>query len=478
MSVTLFIVFAYLLITLLLGFAAWRVSNENPDDYFLADRGVGPLVLFFTLIATNFSAFFFLGFSGAGYRIGYSYYTMMGFGTAIVALAFYFIGQKVWQFGKQQGYITPPEMIGDRLNSRPLKVVYLMVMVIFTLPYLALQPIGAGHLLAQLTGGSLPYFQGAVLLSVFIVLYVFVGGMRSIAWTDVLQGVLMFGLMFLAVYLISKPLGGLTAANQAVYDIKPELFSADGGGYFTPAKFFSFMVLWILAVPMFPQMFMRFFMADSPRSLRVSACLYPLVTATLFLCPIIIGVLGHLEFPDLTGKETDTILPKMLEAFAPEWLAALVMVGALAAFMSTMDSQLLALSSMITRDMYLEFVDKEVSIEKQVLIGRILIVILAALGLAIAYSPPATIAAIATQAFSGLAILFPTTVACIYWKRTTAFSCIVSIVVSELLLILLYFEILPSSWLMGFLPVVPLTLISSLLIIALSLFSSDNSKIG
>ena len=101
MSVTLFIVFAYLLITLLLGFAAWRVSTENPDDYFLADRGVGPLVLFFTLIATNFSAFFFLGFSGAGYRIGYSYYTMMGFGTALVALAFYFIGQKVWQFGKQ-----------------------------------------------------------------------------------------------------------------------------------------------------------------------------------------------------------------------------------------------------------------------------------------------------------------------------------------------------------------------------------------
>ncbi|MGH1364467.1 MAG: sodium:solute symporter family transporter [Calditrichia bacterium] len=476
MSVTLIIVVAYLLVTLFLGVAAWRVSSENPEDYFLADRGVGSFVLFFTLIATNFSAFFFLGFSGAGYRIGYSYYAMMGFGTALVSLSFYFIGHKVWLFGKQNGYITPPEMIGDRLNSRPLKVVYLTVMVLFTLPYLALQPIGAGHLLSQLTGGSLPYFGGAIVLSVFIVLYVFVGGMRSIAWTDVLQGILMFALMFLAVYLISQPFGGITEANVAAYHQKPELFSADGGGYFTPASFFSFMLLWALAVPMFPQMFMRFFMADNPRSLRISASLYPLVTTTLFICPIVIGVLGHLEFPDLAGREADTILPKMLAAFAPEWLAALVMVGALAAFMSTMDSQLLALSSMITRDIYVEFIDSEVSIEKQVKIGRILIVILAGFGLAIAYSPPATIAAIATQAFSGLAILFPTTFACIYWKRTTALSCIVSIIIAELLLLLIYFGSIPTNWLFGFLPVVPLTLIASLLIVIVSLLLPDNSK--
>ena len=415
--ITISIILLYLLVTLAIGFYAYRKSQNNPDDYFLASRGVGPIVLFFTLVATNFSAFFFLGFAGAGYRIGYSYYGIMSFGTAIVALSFYFVGHKVWLLGKEKGYITPPEMIGDRFQSKPLKIVFLFFMVLFTIPYLAIQPIGAGILLEQLTGGSIPYFHGAIILTVFIVFYVFLGGMRSVALTDVVQGVIMFALMFFAVYVIGEALGGVSEANRKVFQLKPALFSREGvNNYFTPQTWFSFMILWVLAVPMFPQMFMRFFIPSSASGLRTSARLYPLVCAFLFICPVMIGVMGHLPFPDLVGKEADKILPQMLTNFAPEWLAALIMVGALAAFMSTMDSQLLALSSMLTRDLYLGFFDTKVTIEKQVQVGKTLVVGLSIIGLIIAYNPPATIFDIATQAFTGLALLFPTTIAALYWK--------------------------------------------------------------
>ena len=343
---TLAIVGLYLVLTLAIGLFAYRQSQNTPDDYFLADRGIGPVVLFFTIISTNFSAFYFLGFAGAGYRIGYSYYGIMAFGTAIVGLTFYFVGSKAWALGKRHGYITPPELVGKQLAHAPLRLVYLTVMVLFTIPYLAIQPIGAGYLLEALTGGAIPFFWGAIILTTCMVLYVFLGGMRGIVLTDVLQGVLMLGLMVMAVSVIGKALGGISEANRQVFQLEPALFSREGvGEFFTPRRWFSFMLLFFFAVPMFPQVFMRFFIPKSPGALRTAAILYPLVTALLFIGPVLIGVLGHLRFPGLMGTESDQILPMMLNALVPPWLAALVMVGALAAFMSTMDSQLLALSS-------------------------------------------------------------------------------------------------------------------------------------
>lgn len=464
---TLAIVAAYVLVTVAVGLIGNRLRERTPDDYFLAGRRVGPVVLFFTLIATNFSAFFFLGFAGAGYRIGFSYYGIMSFGTALVALAFYGIGHRAWSLGRARGYITPPEMVGDRTGSRALKFVFLAVMVFFTIPYLALQPIGAGYLLAAVTDGAIPQFLGAVLLTAFIVLYVFVGGMRSVAVTDVLQGVFMFALMVLAVVVVARAFGGIAEANARTFAVAPELFGRTGGGaFFTPRLWFSYMLLWLFAVPMFPQVFMRFFIPGSASSLRVAATLYPLVTATLFLGPILIGVWGRLAFPDLTGSDSDQILPMMMAAYAPDWLAALVMVGALAAFMSTMDSQLLALSSMLTRDVYVDVVAPRASVDRQVVVGRFLVVALSVVGLVIAYRPPATFFAIATEAFSGLAILFPSAVAVLHWRRVSPRGCLASILVGEALLAGFHYGVIPASWAMGFLPLIPILTVSTVIILA------------
>lgn len=470
---TLIIVFLYLVVSLGIGIYGYWARSENPEDYFLAGRGVGPLVLFFTLVATNFSAFFFLGFAGAGYRIGYGYYGIMSFGTALVSLTFFLLGRKIWILGRKGGFVTPPELMGGVKKSRLLKLTYLIAMVVFTIPYLAIQPIGAGILLSELTGGQIHYFQGSVILSVVIVLYVFLGGMRSVALTDVVQGVLMFSLIFLAVFLIGRNLGGVSAANSQIQAALPDLFTHTGsGGYFTPQKWFSYMILWAVAVPMFPQMFMRFYIGRDSSSLRTSARIYPLVTAFLFVCPIMIGVMGHIPFPDLAGKEADKILPMMLMRFTPEWLSALIMVGALAAFMSTMDSQLLALSSMLTRDFYLEILEPDASLKMQVWIGKILVVVLCGLGLAIAFRPPAAIFEIATQAFTGLSVLFPATFAVLHWNKCTARACVASILAGEFLVACFYFGWIPETWSFGFLPLVPILIVSTLVLVLLTLIES------
>ena len=458
------IIGAYLLLMLLSGLVGYRKSNQTPEDYFMANRGIGTVIMFFTFIATNFSAFFFLGFAGEGYKTGYSYYAMMAFGTAFAALSFYWIGYRVWKMGKKHLYITPAEMIGDQTGNNALKLVFLFVMVFFTLPYMAIQPIGAGIILETLTGGDIPYFLGSVILTAFIVVYVFLGGMRTVALTDLIQGVLMFVLMFSAVSLVADALGGFNTANQKVFAIKPELFSRHGGGdYFSPQKWFSLMILWLLCVPMFPQMFMRFYISKDLKAFKTSTILYALVPCVLFICPVMIGVWGHLSFPGLEGKAADNILPMMLDLHAPKWLAALIMTGALAAFMSTLDSQLLAISTMLTRDLYVSFIDRQASLNRQVITGRALVIIAAVIALLIAFQPPATIFNIAKHAFTGFAVLFPITFAVLYNIKVSPYVLIAAIAAGELMLGGIVTGFIPASYYLGFDAVVPTVGIAALI---------------
>ena len=133
----------------------------------------------------------------------------------------------------------------------------------------------------------------------------------------------------------------------------------------------------------------------------------------------------------LSKTESDNILPLVLTEYAPLWAGAIVCIGAIAAFMSTADSQILAMSSIITKDGLPAVTEIKEENEKQ--IGRTLIIVLAIIGLVLAYDPPDTIFAIVSQAFTGLAVLFPTTVAVLYWNRVRANSCIISIIVGEIL---------------------------------------------
>ncbi|MEM0995085.1 MAG: sodium:solute symporter family protein [Bacteroidota bacterium] len=459
------ILIAYITIVFL---GSLRGSSENaktPEGYFLANRDLGTLTLFFTILSTNFSAFYFLGFAGAGYRVGYAHFVMMALGTGFACLSFYLLGTKIWRLGKTHGFITPAELIYHQTGSTALRWIFSAVMLLFTFPYLALQIIGAGYILENITKGQIPYIWGAGFLTLFTIAYVWIGGMKSVAKTDLKQGLLMIFLMLLAVIVISNSLGGLTAANQQVYELKPALFDRSGvGNAFPPQKWFSLLLFWIFCIPMFPQIYMRFYIAKDVDKLKKSALLYGLIPLFISILPVIIGVLGHLTFPDLVGKASDQILPKMLAAHSPEWFAALVMTGALAAFMSTLDSQLLALSTIVTRDFVLPF-RKDMDLQRQVLIGRIWIIVFAFIGLAIAAQPFDTIDDMGRLAFGGLAVLFPVTLAILRWGGTHPIFGILSIVVGEALLIGFYYEKLPTAWLFGFDRSIPVLLVCFLIVL-------------
>ena len=447
MFIKITVLISYFVIVLVIGFIARTRWKSTPETYFLADRKLGTLILLGTMVATNFSAFTVFGTSGAGYRDGYAFFPIMGFGTGFMALTFWIIGRKIRRIGQEQCLVTPPELVKHLYQSPVLSFIFALVMIIFTIPYLALQPMAAGYALEALLG--LPYFYGCVIVTAIILLYTLRGGLRAVAWTDLFQGAVMFILLVAALIMVAWHHGGFIEANQKVIASNPELFSRPGGlGKYSPGIWFSFITLWFFCDPMFPQLFQRFFSARNDRSISRIMILYPVVCTVVFFMPIAVGVLGRLSFPGLIGKQTDRILPMVLTAISGDIMAALVIAAGLAALMSTMDSQLLTLSSIFTRDI-VPLVKKSRS--ETSVTGRIFVILLSLMGLALAFNPPATILQIATQTFTGLAVLFPTVIFGLYFKRVFPLAAILSILCGEVTLIGFYIKVLSAN---TFLPVI------------------------
>ncbi len=438
---------AYFIVVLLIGIATRTRWKSTPENYFLADRKLGTLVLLGTMVATNFSAFTVFGASGAGYRDGYAFFPIMGFGTGFMAITFWIIGRKAWEIGRNHGIVTPPELVRFLYDSPVLSFIFALVMIIFTIPYLALQPMAAGYALEALLG--MPYFAGCILVTMIIVLYTLRGGMRAVAWTDLFQGALMFIMLLAALVVVVNHHGGFSAANQKILSLSPELFSRPGGaGKYSLGIWLSFMLLWFFCDPMFPQLFQRFFTARSQRTISRIMLLYPLVCTVVFIMPIAIGVIGRLSIPDLVGKDADRILPLLMTSLSGDVMATLIIAAGMAALMSTMDSQLLTLSSIFSHDI-LPLLNPKAG--ESSLTGRVFVIFLSLAGLALAYRPPATILQIATQTFTGLAVLFPTVIFGLYFRRRYPQPAILSILCGEAALVAFYLKWIPSG---SFLPVV------------------------
>jgi SSS family solute:Na+ symporter len=469
MSLTAAVIAAYLAVLVGLGALARRRSGATHEAFFLANRTLGPVLLLLTMAATNFSSFTVLGFSGAGYRIGWAYYPVMAFGTGFIAVTFLVIGIPAMRAARELGAVTPPELIRLRLPNRALHAAYTVVMVAFTLPYLALQPMGAGYALRELTG--IPYAWGAGIVVAVGVAYVLLGGLRGDVLTDAFQGLLMLATLIVLFIAVARALGGFAAAGASAAAAAPSLFGRPGGGgAFTPGIWLSYMLLWSLCDPMFPQLFQRFMAARDSRAIKATALFYPLITGVLFFFPVALGVLGRLALPGLAGKEADSVLPRLAAQLLPPWAGAVALIAVLAALMSTMDSQLLTLSSIVIRD---GAVLAGAAKPRRFISRPAAIVGLALAGFLLALRPWAPLLEIATETFSGLAVLFPVTLAALWWRRTNAWAGFASILTGETIVVLYHFKLLPSF---GLLPAIPAVAAAALVLVAGSVVRPGRSE--
>ena len=450
LGLSLGIIVGYLLLALAVGLVAYRVSETTAEDYYLASRSIGTVVLLFTTFATLLSAFTFFGGPNLAYLAGPEWLIVMGtLDGVLFAVLWYAIGYKQWLIGNRNGYVTLGEMLGDRFGSTGLRALVAGVSLLWLFPYVMLQQMGAGEALVGLTDGVVPYWGGAALITAFMILYVVLAGMRGVAWTDTIQGLFMLSVVWIAAAWVVSAVGGVGAATGAMLDARPD-FGSFGGGTYSVGFIVSTVITISFGVTMFPQINQRFFVAKSGETLKRSFALWPVLVLLLFVPAFMLGAWAAGMPVDV--PEGGNVLPVLLNEYTPAWFAALVIAGAMAAMMSSSDSMLLSGSSYFTRDLYRPVINADASEQREAWIARIGVAAFALLSFVASLFRPGTLIEVGGTAFSGFALLALPVLCALYWERTTRTGMIAGVLVPQLA----YLAVVLSA-VVGFVPTLPRT---------------------
>ncbi len=408
-------------------FLARGGAGSGLADYFIWNRSMGGFIGALSYSATTYSAFMLVGLAGLTYAggVGALGFEMVYFsGLALVA----FFGPRFLLAGKKFGYVTPSEMLGDRYASRAVAVVAALSSCIFLIPYSAVQLAGIGYLLSGVTDGGISFTAGTLVATALAVTFALVAGIRSVAWTDALQVLVMLFTATVAVLLVVNSLGGFGELFARVAEEHPGALSVPGGGYFSFPVFLGLTLPWFFFSLSNPQVSQRLFMLGNLRNLRRMLIGFLVIGFVYTLVAVIWGFAALVRFPDL--ESADLATPSLLASdLVPPVVAVIVIVGILAAAISTIDSILLTLSSMVARDVYGNS-PGGVDEGRQLLVGKIVIPVIAVLAFLFAGLQLDLIAVLAVSSSAGLLVTVPAIIGAFFWKRGTAAGVLSSIVLS------------------------------------------------
>lgn len=426
MSVTYVVlgVVAYIVISSIVAYLSRTRVSGTMSDYFLADRGLGGVLSALSYSATTYSAFMMVGLAGLTYRGGVG---ALGFeivyfaGVSLVAV----FGPRFWAVGRKYGFVTPYEMLGHRYGSRWVAVAAGLVSLVFLIPYSAVQLSGVGYLLSGMTGGTISFGVGIVIATLLAIFFSYVAGIRSVVWTDSLQALVMILASVAVAAIVVGELGGFTAMFGAVAEAKPEMLEVPGPGLFSFTTFLGLTIPWFFFSISNPQVSQRLFMPASLGALRRMLLIFLCFGLVYTVVSVIWGFSAFVAFPDLERADlaTSTLLASDL---VPPVLGVIVMIGILAAAVSTIDSILLTLSSVFARDVYGN-VTGEQDDARQLKIGKFVIPVISVLSLGFAAMEFNMIAVLSVAASAGLVVIVPATIGAFFWRRGTAAGALVSI---------------------------------------------------
>jgi SSS family solute:Na+ symporter len=411
---------------LFFGWFGYRARGENTlRDFYIAGSGFGFLVLILTLYATQYSGNTLFGFTGKTYRIGYAWLMSVHFMLAIVV--FYLIfAPRLRRLSQERGYVTPVDYLDDRFGSKAINLIAAVVMVLAVTNFLLAQLMAMGRAMQGLAGphGDLAYRYGVVVLALIMVVYGTLGGLRAVAWSDVIQGgVLMIGFLLLLAMLENQfgPLSRATdiilampdpAQARKILPPKPEL----------QREWVSYVLMVGMGAALYPQAIQRIYASRSERVLRSSLAVMAFLPYLTAFIAVITGIYAIAYVPGLEGADSDQVLTRLLrliqEGSAMGYaLVVLLFAAILSAIMSTADSALLSISSMLTKDVYAGFINRSAAEADLTRLGKVLSwgIIIVLVILAIALKEKASLISLLDRKFDILIQLVPAFLLGIRW---------------------------------------------------------------
>jgi len=331
-----------------------KKKEDSLSDFYLAGRNMGLFVLFLTLYATQYSGNTLVGYAGKAYREGYTVLVSVTFMMSVIG-GYLLFAPRLYRLSRKFKFITVGDYIQHRYNSRTLTVIAVFLLI-FALGNFILTNLKAmGHIVEASTGGQIPFVYGVLALSLIMVVYETLGGLRSVAWTDVIQGIILLlgcALIFIA---IEYQYGGLSSTADYYINNREQAWAPPT--WEEKRVWLSTLLIVIFGISIYPQAIQRIYAAKNERTLKRSLQIMvfmPLIT-TFFI--VVIGIVGSSQIPGLDKNGSEEVILYLLSDIADkiqgiDYVIILFITAAVAAIMSTVDSALLAISSLFTQDLY------------------------------------------------------------------------------------------------------------------------------
>lgn len=421
---------------------ARRKMGGGMNEFFLANRQLSGFVAALTYAATTYSAFMMVGLAGLTYKFGVG---ALGFELTYLGglVLVVFFGPRFWLAGKKYDYLTHAQLLADRYQNRAVGIIAALLCLIFLIPYAAIQLMGIGYMLSVISEGAISITIAMIVATVLSVIWANIAGLRSVAWTDALQAAIMFVsatvILLLVVY---RGFGGFEPFFGRLNAEVPKLLA--GPGLLKFNVFFGLALPWLFFSLSNPQVTQRLFVPRSVTAFKQMIGGFLVFGFVYTLVAVFWGFGARLLIPDLSSADLAT--PNLLALpIIPKLAALIVMVGILAAAISTIDSILLSLSSMVSRDLLKIGFRSDISENTELRIGKWVVVALAAVFLVFANWAAGKsglafmIAPLSSAAAAGLLMAVPALIGAFFWRRATAAGALSSMVLGALVVLVLQF---------------------------------------
>lgn len=474
---------AYMLLNLYIGLKISKKQNNKDkekgtsfiNNYFIGGRSMGGFVLAMTLVATFTSASSFIGGPGIAYSKGLSwvFLSMIQVPTAFIILAV--LGKKFAIIARRTDSVTVTDFLRHRYDS-PIAVIILSIwLIVFSIAQMMAQFVGGAVLFQSVTG--LPYVVGLLLFGIVVIVYTSFGGFKAVVTTDTIQGVVMLigSIIFLGT--IIKVGGGLDNIVLKLNEVNPGWNTPDAGGEAPKQFIMSFWILVGIATIGLPQTAVRAMGFKDTKSLHDAMVYGTIVLGALMLIMHISGVFAPAVISPSEFQNTDYIVPNIVLKYLNPFIAGIFIAAPIAAVMSTVSSLLIMTSAAIVKDLYLNYIVKDVEniSEKKISnLSMITTFLIGTLVFILTINPPELIVWINLFAMGGMECAFLASIILgLYWKGANSTGAILSSLFGPIIFILLKqfkFDFF------GFDPIVPSIIITLILFVVGSLLGKKTSK--
>ena len=439
------ILLVYIILMLYAVWEGYKRTKSGRAEFFVASGTLGVIASFFTYVATWISAYGFIGLSTVFYTYGIDWHLFeaMSYPFAIVPLTFV-VATRIWRLAKKFNYITPADLLVSRIGlDIPIRLLLALMVTYPFIFYMGIQFIGMSAIASGVIG--LPYHVGLIIFTIVAIMVIALGGIRGVAYSDILMGITFLALAIIVFAVLPAKLG-LGYIASAVEGPRSWIFKPS----LPPQYVLSALIL--MSVPwagLVPHLMTKLYAAQSEKAIFASALGIGISGFLVYsLLPIFVGsALAYYwpEPPKVTVRE-EYVTMFFAELISPT-LAMLLLLGLIAAALSTILGIAITLSSIVQVDL-LERVlklDRRFSERTLDLMARLSVILVMLIGVYSAISPGHPIVRIAiTIIWPGISIIaFPILIA-IFWRRATKWGVFSGLILGFVSLILFQYVIWPE----------------------------------